>query len=170
LNQKMTNRKQGKTSMTELKATPVVKNKFWIVEKDGEKVATIQTTNDGIVWVDSASREKYPTIKMLANKHNVEFVKPTAKKKEKPAAEVNGFPSVGKPYNALYDVSKRLPIYTKNNKSKSFYCAGYYLVKLNHNWTKAYNPKLITLQRYDFQGPWRTADEQLQAARKCYGL
>ncbi len=155
--------------MTELKATPVVKNKFWIVEKDGEKVATIQTTEDGIVWVDSASREKYPTIKMLANKHNVEFVKPTAKKKEKPSAEVNGFPAQGTVHNALYDVSKHLPIYTKENKSKSFYCAGYYLVKLNHNWTRTYCPKLITLQRYDFLGPFATEQEQNNALKVQHG-
>jgi hypothetical protein len=119
--------------------------------------------------VDATHREKYTTIKMLQNRHNIEFVKPN-KIKISTSNEVNGFPTVGKPYNALYDVSKRLPIYTKNAKSKSYYCAGYYLVKLNHNWTKTYNPKLITLQRYDFQGPWRTADEQEQAARKCYGL
>jgi hypothetical protein len=165
----MITKKLGKKQMTELKATPVVTNKFWIVEKNGEKIATIQNTDDGIVWVDATHREKYTTIKMLQNRHNIEFVKPN-KIKISTSNEVNGFPTVGKPYNALYDVSKRLPIYTKNAKSKSYYCAGYYLVKLNHNWTKTYNPKLITLQRYDFQGPWRTADEQEQAARKCYGL
>lgn len=155
--------------MTELKATPVVKNKFWIVEKDGLKVATIQNTEDGIVWVDATHREKYTTIKMLQNKHNIEFVKP-GKAKSTVTNEVNGYPCVGKPCNALFDVSRRLPIYTKNTKSKSFYCAGYYLVKLNNNWAKTYNPKLITLQRYEFKGPWHTAEEQEQAARKCYGL
>lgn len=155
--------------MTELKATPVVKNKFWIVEKDGEKVATIQNTEDGIVWVDATHREKYATIKMLQNRHNIEFVKPN---KLKPVItnEVNGYPCVGKPHNALYDVSRRLPIYTKNTKSKSFYCAGYYLIKLNNTWTKAYNPKLITLQRYEFQGPWRTAEEQDKAGRTSHGV
>lgn len=165
----MTNRKLGKNSMTELKATPVVKNKFWIVEKNGEKVATIQTTEDGIVWVDSTHREKYPTIKMLTNKHNVEFVKPLAAKKIKTVSEVNGFPAQGSVFNALYDVSKHLPIYTKENKSKSFYCAGYYLIRLNHNWTRAYCPKLITLQRYEFLGPFATEQEQTTALREQHG-
>lgn len=155
--------------MTELKATPVVKNKFWIVEKDGQKVATIQNTEDGIVYVDATHREKYTTIKMLQNKHNIEFVKPM-KTKTVVTNDINGYPCVSKPCNALYDVSKKLPIYTKNLKSKSFYCAGYYLVKLNNTWTKAYNPKLITLQRYQFLGPWRTPEEQEQAARMHHGL
>lgn len=155
--------------MTELKATPVVKNKFWIVEKDGQKIATIQNTEDGVVWVDATHREKYATVKMLQNRHNIEFVKAT-KTKAAVNNDINGFPTVGKPHNPLYDVSRRLPIYTKNSKSKSFYCAGYYLIKLNNNWTKAYNPKLITLQRYEFQGPWRTAEEQTAEARKSNGL
>ena len=165
----MITKKLGKKQMTEHKATPVVKNKFWIVEKDGEKIATIQNTDDGIVWVDATHREKYPTIKMLTNKHNVEFVKPTIKKKNKQQSEVNGFPAEGQVFNALYDVSKHLPIYTKETKSKSFFCAGYYLVKLNHNWTRTFCPKLITLQRYDFLGPFATEQEQNESLRKQNG-
>ena len=155
--------------MTELKATPVVKNKFWIVERDGEKVATIQTTDDGIVWVDNARREKYPTIKMLKDRHNVDFVKIT-KTKTSLSHEVSGFPTSGKPHNPLYDVSRRLPIYTKDEKSKSFYCAGYYLVKLGNNWSKAYCPKLITLQRYEFRGPFKTTEDQVAQQKVANGL
>jgi len=163
----MKNKKES--NMTELKATPVVKNKFWIVERDGEKVATIQTTDDGIVWVDDARREKYPTIKMLKDRHNVDFVKAT-KTKASLSHEVSGFPTSGKPHNPLYDVSRRLPIYTKDEKSKSFYCAGYYLVKLGNNWSKAYCPKLITLQRYEFRGPFKTAEDQLVQQKVANGL
>lgn len=155
--------------MTELKATPVVKNKFWIVERDGEKVATIQTTDDGIVWVDDSHREKYPTIKMLKDRHNVDFVKPT-KTKTSTSHDVSGFPTSGKPHNPLYDVSRKLPIYTKDAKSKSFYCAGYYLVKLGNNWSKVYCPKLITLQRYEFRGPFKTTEEQVTELRIANGL
>jgi hypothetical protein len=163
----MKNKKES--NMTELKATPVVKNKFWIVERDGEKVATIQTTDDGIVWVDDARREKYPTIKMLKDRHNVDFVK-VAKAKLLSGHEVSGFPTSSKPHNPLYDVSRRLPIYTKDEKSKSFYCAGYYLVKLGNNWSKAYCPKLITLQRYEFRGPFKTAEDQLVQQKVANGL
>ena len=33
--------------MSELIATPIVKNKFWVVEDRGEKIATIQARDDG---------------------------------------------------------------------------------------------------------------------------
>lgn len=156
-------------TMTDLKATVVVKNKFWIVEKDGEKVATIQALEDGVVWVEGPQREKYPTIKMLKDKHNVEIVKSTKTKASK-EHEVNGYPASCKPYNALYNVTQRLPIYSKEAKSKSFYCAGYYLVKINNNWTRAYCPKLITLQRYEFKGPFHTKEEQESKLRESWTI
>lgn len=146
--------------MTELKAKPVVKNKFWIVERDGNKVATIQTTDDGVVWVDGHVREKFATIKMLKDRHNVDFV-PSKSKSEKPQ-DVYGFPVSSRFYNPLYDVTKHLPIYTKQEKSRSYYCAGYYLVQLGTTWTRAFCPKLITLQRYPFKGPFASEQEQLE--------
>jgi hypothetical protein len=137
------------------------------VEQDGQKIATIQTTDDGVVWVDGQHREKFATIKMLKDRHNVDFVK--ADKKASGQNEVYGFPLTGKHFNELYDVNKRLPIYTKQERSKSFYCAGYYLIKLGTSWTRQYCPKLITLQRYEYMGPYRTEEDQLEAQRGTHG-
>jgi len=148
--------------MTELKATPVVKNKFWIVEKDGQKVASILAAEDGVVFVKDDQREKYPSITMLKNRHNIEFLRNGKKTTSTSGNEVNGFPASGKPHNPLYDVRKKLPIYTKESKSKSFYCAGHYLVRLSNHWSKVYCPKLITLQRYEYQGPFKTEIEMKQ--------
>ena len=82
---------------------------------------------------------------------------------------VYGFPVSGKHFNELYDVGRRLPIYTKQERSKSFYCAGYYLVKLGTSWAKYYCPKLITLQRYEFLGPYHSEEEQQEELRKTHG-
>jgi len=145
--------------MTELKATPVVKNKFWIVERNGEKIATIQAVDEGgFVFVDNEQRQPYASVKSIKNKLNIVFDRPKQNKVEI-SNEVYGFPASTRAYNCLYDVSKRLPIYTKNSKSKSYFCAGHYAIKFNNTWTKAYCPKLITLQRYEFLGPFRTKEE-----------
>jgi hypothetical protein len=155
--------------VTDLVAKPIVKDKFWIVERDGQKVATIQSTDDGVVWVEGQQREKFPTVKTLRSKYKVEFTKPPRSKNTAPTHEVHGFPTSGKPHNALYDVKRRLPIYTKEDRSKSFYCAGYYLVLIGNNWSRSYCPKLITLQRYEHEGPWRTEEQQLDALRSKHG-
>ena len=156
--------------MTELRATPVVKNKFWIVERDGEKVATIQALDEGegVVWVTGTERQKYPTIKMLKDKYKIEFVK-YSRARPKAEYEIYGYATSGKPHNALYNLALKLPIYSKEAKSKSFYCAGYYLVKINSNWTRAFCPKLITLQRYDFVGPFHSQEQQDQALKAKHG-
>jgi hypothetical protein len=56
----------------------------------------------------------------------------------------------------MYDVRRKIPLFTKSEKSKSVYCAGYYVVKFDKGWVKSFCPKLITLERNDFKGPFKT--------------
>ena len=63
----------------------------------------------------------------------------------------------------MYDVRQKLPLFTKSNTSKSLFCAGYYLIKFNKLWLKSMCPKLITLERYEYQGPFKTEAEMKQA-------
>jgi hypothetical protein len=153
--------------MTELKAKPVVKDKFWIVEDGEKKVATIQAVEEGgYVYVHDNHRERFPSVKLLKKQYNIEFIKTSIAKKEKPPVhEVYGWPTSHQPFNPLYDVARKLPIYTKTSKSKSYFCAGYYIVKFANNWAKAYCPKLITLQRYEFLGPFASREEMIERAR-----
>ena len=157
--------------MMNIVAKPIVKNKYWIVEQEGTKIATIQAIDEGgFVYVHDERREKFATIKMLTKKYSIEFAKADKPKIDTTIGhEVYGFPTTHKPYNQVLDVQRYLPIYTKSLKSKSFFCAGYYLVKLNHNWTRTFCPKLITLQRYDFLGPFATEQEQNESLRKQNG-
>ena len=153
--------------MTELIARPVLKNKFWIVEAQGNKVATIQAAEDGgFVYVHDDARERFATIKLLSKAHNVVFDNVTPKKEKLAEThEVHGFPVSQKPWNTLWDVKHQFPVYTKTSKSKSYYCAGYYIIKFNNGWVKSYCPKFITLNRYDFQGPFKTKAEMQEALR-----
>ena len=50
--------------MTTPIAKPVVKNKFWVVENHGQKIATIQARDDGgFVYVHDELREFFPSVK-----------------------------------------------------------------------------------------------------------
>lgn len=140
-------------------AKPIVKNKYWIVEEKGNKVATIQAIDEGgFAYVHDNERERFASIKMISKKYNIDFVR-AEKLKNTHAGEVYGYPCQGKSHNEVYDVARRLPIYTKSAKSRSFFCAGYYLVKYGSNWIKEYCPKLITLNRYEFKGPFKSESE-----------
>lgn len=158
--------------MSTIVAKPVVKNKFWIVEEDGTKVGTIQTVeeNGGVVYVHDNQREHFLSIKLLSKKYDIEFVKAEKPKKEKlEVYDIYGFPASSAPHNQVLDVQRYLPIFTKSNKSKSFFCAGFYIVKFNNTWTRAYCPKLITLNRYEYQGPFKTQERMLDALKEANG-
>jgi hypothetical protein len=155
--------------MNEIIAKPVVKNKFWIVESGGKKIATIQAIEEGgFVYVHDNQREQFPSIKLLTKKYNIEFVKAEKPKKEKlDIYDVYGFPTPHRPHNEVLDVQRYLPIYTKTSKSKSFFCAGHYIVKFSETWVRAYCPKLITLNRYEYQGPFKTQERMSDAMREA---
>jgi hypothetical protein len=138
-------------------AKSIIKNKFWIVERNGKQVATIQTYPEGVAFVQDEKREQFVSIKLLKKKYNIKF--DTVKKAKKASMlshEVSGYPCDHKPFNALFNVAMKLPVFTKTTKSKSFFCAGYYLVKFNIGYVQSYCPKLITLNRYEFVGPFHT--------------
>jgi hypothetical protein len=76
--------------------------------------------------------------------------------------EVHGYPASTTPYNPMFDVKRHLPLFTKSNKSKSVYCAGYYIIKFDKGWVKSFCPKLITIDRYESQGPFKSELEMKQ--------
>ena len=157
--------------MSDIIAKPVVKNKFWIVESGGTKIATIQAIDEGgFVYVHDDQREMFPSIKLLSKKYNIEFVKAERPRREKQDVyEVYGFPTPNQPHNEVLDVQRYLPIYTKGAKSKSFFCAGYYIIRFSNTWVRAYCPKLITLNRYEYQGPFKTQEAMLESMREANG-
>lgn len=145
--------------MSELIAKPVIKNKFWVVEDSGCKVATIQARDDGgYAYVHAENREYFPSVNNLKQKYNIKF-----RSLDRPKAEntktVYGYPISGKSYNQVWDIQRRLPIYSKTAKSKSLFCAGYYLIKLNCAWSENFCPKNITLGRHEYLGPFKNKDE-----------
>jgi len=76
--------------------------------------------------------------------------------------DVHGYPCSQHPYNPMFDVQNQLPVYTKTPKSKSQFCAGYYIICFEKGWRKAYCPKMITLSRYKYKGPMKSKLEMQQ--------
>ena len=140
--------------MNERIAKTIVKDKFWVVEDQGEKVATIQAREDGgYVYVHDEQREYFPSVKNLKQKYNIKFSGANRLTKSETNL-VYGYPITGRAHNQVFDIQRRLPVYTKTPKSRSLFCAGYYIVKINHAWTAAFCPKNITLNRYEYVGPY----------------
>jgi hypothetical protein len=152
-------------SMNDLHAKPIIDNKFWIVEQDGEKVATLRKDEDNrFVMSNEQGIKIYNTKESLTRQFGKDFFVVNIVKEARDAEpnEVHGFTTSTAPHNAMFDIQRKLPLFTKSSDSKSLYCAGYYVIKFEKGWVKSHCPKLITLQRYDYRGPFKTEIEMKQ--------
>ena len=143
--------------MTEIYAKPIVDGKFWIVEQDGTKIATLHKKENNKFVLSSTKGEVMFNKKQDLTKQFGEgfFLNSVKIKVTQPEThECHGFPTMCAPYNSMYDVRRRLPLFTKSSQSKSLYCAGYYIIKFNKGWVKSFCPKAITIERYPYQGPF----------------
>ena len=155
--------------MTEIHAKPIVDGKFWIVEQDGTKIATLHKKENNKFVLSSTNGEMMFNKKDdLVKEFGKDFflkntkVKVSTVNKADEKHEVHGFPAMCKPYNAMYDVRRKLPLFTKSNASQSLYCAGYYTIKFDKGWVKSFCPKLITIERYKSKGPF-TSELEMKA-------
>lgn len=148
-------------------AKPIVENSFWVVEDDGLKIGILRKKENNKFMLSSNGRERYFTKKSeLIRVFGKDFLKnlPKATISKSDSKEVNGYPTKTKPYNVTIDVKKKLPLFTKSHDSKSLYCAGHYAIKFNSKgWVKSFCPKLITIERYPYLGPFKTEDELKEA-------
>jgi len=139
-------------------AKAVVPNQYWILRQDDEKVGNIQATNGGFQVQIKNQVQNFKSMRMIKQRVGVDF-EPAVKTAKPAQDEVYGFQTGCRAYNGIYEVRRQLPLFTKTRKSKSWYAAGWYNVQLNKQWQVVQNPKLITLQRYPYTGPFHTQEE-----------
>tara|TARA_B110000503_G_scaffold133585_1_gene211341 strand:+ start:519 stop:989 length:471 start_codon:yes stop_codon:yes gene_type:complete len=147
-----------------IKAKPVLKDRFWIVEQDNQKIGTMSLNDDRYMFSSQSETCFFDNQNQIKKKFGVIVWDGDISINDHLTNDfsVNGFPTSVHPYNMLYDVKRKLPLFTKSNKSKSTYCAGYYIIKFDKGWVKSFCPKLITVERYEFKGPLKTELEMRQ--------
>ena len=151
--------------MTNISAKPIIDNKFWIVENEGVKVGTLRKNEfSQFVFSNEEGVVVYHSKKSITNEFGDDFfvAKIIKEADNSNPKEVHGFGTSTTPHNAMYDIQKKLPLFTKSKDSKSLYCAGYYVIQFEKGWVKSFCPKLITLQRYQYKGPFKTDLEMKQ--------
>ena len=146
-----------------LKAKPVLKDKFWIIENNEQRIGTMSWNDDRYMFSTSGETCFFDNKREMKQRFGTDIVWTDATPQEPKVSEisqlVHGFPTSVTPYNTMYDVKRKLPLFTKSNKSKSAYCAGYYIIQFDKGWVKSFCPKLITIERYNFKGPFKTEME-----------
>lgn len=137
-------------------AKTIIPNQFWILKDGDHKIGNIEITPGGFSVKIGDHVQSYKSISTIKQKAMINFEHVAQQGDTKELDKAHGFPTDGPAYNAIYNVKHQVPLWTKEPKSKSWYAAGWYQVKQGRNWTIELCPKLITLQRYPYQGPYYT--------------
>ena len=145
-------------------AKPVVPNQFWILKDGDHKVGNIEAGPNGFSVKIGNQIQSYKTIGTIKQKVAISFESINNTKIISSDKTVHGYPTIGETHNAIFDVKHQVPLWTKEPRSKSWYAAGWYKVKQGRSWTTELCPKLITLQRYPYRGPFYTEE---QANEQC---
>jgi hypothetical protein len=144
--------------MTTKIAKPVLKNKSWLIFEDGHKIGTVRAVNrQYLVKIKDRQQEVVPTVDVIKNKFNVEFLK--YQPSDNKHTIVSDYPTVGEVHNPVYNLLHRIPVYTIKQRSRCWYGAGYYAININGHWQVELCPKVIYLIRNKFCGPFKTRDE-----------
>jgi hypothetical protein len=145
-------------------AKVLVPNKEWLVQDGSRKIGSISKAKKGYVFLKNGKQVSFDDLAEVNAQFGIALFEEKVKKlkteqKENKVYAIYDFPCSSKPYDPVYNVRKKLPLFAKSDKSKSQYCAGYYVIKFRKGWVKSFCPKLITLERYPFQGPFKTESE-----------
>jgi hypothetical protein len=140
----------------------LIPNKEWILGSQNGKIGSIAKKKKGYDFLKNGKKFEFKNLDEIKKELGISVVENnTTKNFEKESDEnyIYNFPCSSKPFEPVYNLKKKLPLFAKSSKSKSQYCAGYYVIKFRKGWVKSFCPKLITLERYPFSGPYKTEAE-----------
>lgn len=136
-----------------LKAQEVIKDKFWIVNHKHGKVGTLR----------KISENKYEFFDLRINDKTYhdslsEFdITDSTRDSDSNLmdGDIKGWPTgVPEPIEIAHEV---LPTFKKKETQQTIYCAGWYVLEFHGmGWQGAFVPKLQTLTKYNYKGPFLT--------------
>ena len=144
--------------MTELVAKPIVKDQFWIVTDGTKKIGNIEANNSGYGVKLNGNFLQFDNTTELKKKTHIRF-EPIKSNKTKAAIPYPEYPVPAKTYNSLFDIKRGLHLFTTSAKSKCQHAAGWFVMDQNSMKQVVFCPKYIFIQRYPYQGPFKTEAE-----------
>jgi hypothetical protein len=142
-------------------AKVLIPNKEWLLKNGTTKIGSVAKSKKGYIFLKKGKQIGFKDLTEINAQFGIGLFEEGKKKQQTDSQESKSFfiydyPCTSKPYGPVYNVKKKLPLYAKSAKSKSQYCAGYYIIKFRKGWVKSFCPKLITLERYPYYGPFKT--------------
>jgi hypothetical protein len=140
---------------------PIIPNKEFIIKTEQGKIGSIAKNKKGYLFLQKGRTVSFKDIREVKQQFGFNPFENSAMLGQavESSPSIYNYPCSSKPHSPIFNVKKRLPIFSKSAKSKSQYCAGYYIIKFKKGWVRSFCPKLITLERYPYYGPFKTESE-----------
>lgn len=144
--------------MTELIAKPIIKDQYWVVTEGDRKVGNVQANSAGYEVILNGSTLQFNNTADIKKQTKIKFqvLKSNNTKVEFPYPD---YPTTKKTHNNVFDVKRKLHLFTKSEKSKCLHAAGYFALTITNTPEVIFCPKYIFIQRYPYKGPFKTEDE-----------
>jgi len=142
------------------KATPVLEDKFWIIESNNSKVGTLKASENGYIFYNNHSGKE------ILHKDLSNFTIENRKSKTFVNDNVYGYPANTEQAHDI-DLLDTVPIFKKTATSNIHFAAGYYCLLFPMGWRPSFCPRSDTLQKYTYLGPFKNeSDMNLALKRK----
>lgn len=138
-------------------AKPIIKDQFWVVTNGKEKVGNVETTGSGYEVKINGVISHFENTNKIKQHVLIEFQ--PVKKKPKVEVPFAVYPTTSKVHNSMFDIKRKLHLFTKTAKSKCFYAAGWFSINQGSAVETVFCPKYIFILRYAFAGPYKTEAE-----------
>lgn len=149
-----------------LRAKTIMPNKFWILENsEGNRQGTI-SQSDVVKVVINNVEKTYDNFDKACWDLAINVENP--KVEEQPtgqAEDVLGYPVKCAAFNPIWDIKRKLPVFTKTEKSRTLHAAGYYIVLFDTGWVQSFCPKVSTLEANKYKGPYKDKLEMREQLR-----
>jgi formate dehydrogenase assembly factor FdhD len=139
-------------------AKPVVKNQFWIVTDGTAKVGNVIADGSGFEVKLNGNKTHFKNTSAIKKQTSIQFQQ-TKVEKTKKEIPFNEYPTTKKVYNSMLDIKRKIHLFTKTAKSKCYHAAGWYVMYQSEEPVVVFCPKYIFIQRYEYEGPYKTEDE-----------
>lgn len=158
-----------------LKAKVVMPNKFWILENlNGQRSGTMSmypnsATHNAVKIAMNGEETVYDNINVACRELGINMDMPAVE--ETTAINdniVSGYPAHCQPFHPTWDIKRKIPIFTKTEKSRTLHAAGYYIIRFDTGWAPSFCPKVSTLDSNEYQGPFKDKLEMRERLRKMH--
>jgi hypothetical protein len=147
--------------MSELIAKAIVKDQYWVITHGDKKVGNVVADQNGFDVKLNGTDLHFTSTDDIKQKTKIIFesVKNSKTKQDYPYPE---YPTTNRVYNSVMDIKRKLHLFTKTPKSKCFHVAGWFVINQNGTEQVSFCPKYIFIQRYSYQGPFKSETQANQ--------